>query len=333
MNRLIVIGSVIADQLMTVPRLPERGGDVLAGPVATQAGGAFNIAAAAVRLGLPTALCGRVGTGPLGDLLVRALADLGVEALLPRDTSGDSGTCIGLVEPDGERTFVTSPGVEQNITAADLASVAWRPDDSVYISGYDLLYEATGPAVARWLTPLVPVEASGTPLVEPVPGAKRPDRVEASGTRFMGRGQVLLDPGPLVADIPSDVLDAVLAAATVLSLNERELDLLGEEPGGALSTLWPRLADGAVVVARVGKDGAWLHRRGAEPELIGSIAVQVVDTTGAGDAHAGALLAGLAEGLDLAAAVRRANAAAALAVTRLGSATGPTRDELAAVLT
>ncbi|HMQ66298.1 MAG TPA: PfkB family carbohydrate kinase, partial [Arachnia sp.] len=138
MNRLIVIGSVIADQLMTVPRLPERGGDVLAGPVATQAGGAFNIAAAAVRLGLPTALCGRVGTGPLGDLLVRALADLGVEALLPRDTSGDSGTCIGLVEPDGERTFVTSPGVEQGLTDDDLASVGWRADDAVYLSGYDL---------------------------------------------------------------------------------------------------------------------------------------------------------------------------------------------------
>lgn len=83
----------------------------------------------------------------------------------------------------------------------------------------------------------------------------------------------------------------------------------------------------------MGAEGAWLHRRGAEPELVGSIAVDVVDTTGAGDAHAGALLAGLADGLTLPAAVRRANAAAALAVTRLGSATGPTRDELSAVLT
>ena len=302
MNRLVVIGSVIADQLMTVPRLPDRGGDVLAGPVATQAGGAFNIAAAAVRLGLPTALCGRVGTGPLGDLLAHALADLGVEALLPRDPSGDSGTCIGLVEPDGERTFVTSPGVEQGLTDDDLASVGWRADDAVYLSGYDLVYPTTGPAVARWLAGFRP-------------------------------GTLLIDPGPLVAEIPAAVLDAALAAATVLSLNERELDLLGEEPGGALTTLWPRLADGAVVVARVGAEGAWLHRRGAEPELVGSIAVDVVDTPGAGDAHAGALLAGLADGLTLPAAVRRANAAAALAVTRLGSATGPTRDELSAVLT
>ncbi|HOA28386.1 MAG TPA: PfkB family carbohydrate kinase, partial [Arachnia sp.] len=274
MNRLVVIGSVIADQLMTVPRLPDRGGDVLAGPVATQAGGAFNIAAAAVRLGLPTALCGRVGTGPLGDLLAHALADLGVEALLPRDPSGDSGTCIGLVEPDGERTFVTSPGVEQGLTDDDLASVGWRADDAVYLSGYDLVYPTTGPAVARWLAGFRP-------------------------------GTLLIDPGPLVAEIPAAVLDAALAAATVLSLNERELDLLGEEPGGALTTLWPRLADGAVVVARVGAEGAWLHRRGAEPELVGSIAVDVVDTTGAGDAHAGALLACLADGLTLPAAVRR----------------------------
>lgn len=322
MSRLVVIGSVIADQLMTVPRLPDRGGDVLAGPVATQAGGAFNIAAAAVRLGLPTALCGRVGTGPLGDLLAHALADLGVEPLLPRDPSGDSGTCIGLVEPDGERTFVTSPGVEQGLTDDDIASVGWRADDAVYLSGYDLVYPTTGPAVARWLTP----------LGESVPGAKRPDRIEASGARFMDGAQLLVDPGPLVAEIPADVLDAVLAATTVLSVNERELALLGEEPGGALATLWPRLAQDAVVVARVGKDGAWLHRRGEDPELIGSIVVDVVDTTGAGDAHAGALLAGLAEGLDLPAAVRRANAAAALAVTRLGSATGPTRGELADAL-
>ena len=78
-------------------------------------------------------------------------ADLGVELLLPRDPAGDSGTCIGLVEPDGERTFVTSPGVEQGLTDDDLASVGWRADDAVYLSGYDLVYPTTGPAVARWL--------------------------------------------------------------------------------------------------------------------------------------------------------------------------------------
>ena len=60
--------------------------------------------------------------------------------------------------------------------------------------------------------------------------------------------------------------------------------------------------------------------------------VRAVDTTGAGDAHAGVFLAALADGLSPADAARRANAAAALAVTRPGPATSPTRAELDAWL-
>jgi sugar/nucleoside kinase (ribokinase family) len=56
--------------------------------------------------------------------------------------------------------------------------------------------------------------------------------------------------------------------------------------------------------------------------------VTAVDTTGAGDAHSGVFLAGLAAGLTPAEAARRANAAAALAVTRAGAATAPARAEL-----
>jgi sugar/nucleoside kinase (ribokinase family) len=58
-----------------------------------------------------------------------------------------------------------------------------------------------------------------------------------------------------------------------------------------------------------------------------------VDSTGAGDAHAGVFLAALADGLDPAAAARRANAAAALAVTLPGPATSPTRTALDTWLT
>jgi sugar/nucleoside kinase (ribokinase family) len=60
--------------------------------------------------------------------------------------------------------------------------------------------------------------------------------------------------------------------------------------------------------------------------------VEAVDTTGAGDAHSGVFLASLADRLSPADAARRANAAAALAVTRPGPATGPTRAELDAWL-
>jgi sugar/nucleoside kinase (ribokinase family) len=60
--------------------------------------------------------------------------------------------------------------------------------------------------------------------------------------------------------------------------------------------------------------------------------VHAVDTTGAGDGHSGVFLAALADGLPAADAARRANAAAALAVTRPGPATSPTRTELDAWL-
>ena len=56
--------------------------------------------------------------------------------------------------------------------------------------------------------------------------------------------------------------------------------------------------------------------------------VTAVDTTGAGDAHSGVFLAALAAGLTARDAVRRANAAAALAVTRAGAAVSPSRAEL-----
>ena len=66
--------------------------------------------------------------------------------------------------------------------------------------------------------------------------------------------------------------------------------------------------------------------------LIPAPAVVAVDTTGAGDAHAGVFLAGLATALSPSAAASRANAAAALAVTRAGPAVAPSRAELDAFL-
>ncbi|NHB85290.1 hypothetical protein G7085_13385 [Tessaracoccus sp. HDW20] len=95
MSRLVVIGSLIGDQMMRVPNLPERGGDVLAGPITAQPGGAFNIVAAAARLGMPTVVAGRVGTGPVGTMLMEALDDLGVDVLLPAPSTAIPAVASG----------------------------------------------------------------------------------------------------------------------------------------------------------------------------------------------------------------------------------------------
>lgn len=301
-RRLVLVGSVIVDVLMSVPRLPDRGGDVLASAAATQVGGGFNVLAAARRLALPAALAGRVGDGPFGGLVTAALATEGIELLLPV-ARGDTGFCVGLVEPDAERTFVTSAGVESRLTAQDLASIAVRADDALYVSGYDLCYPVTGPAFAAWCRQL-----AGPLLV--------------------------LDPGPLVAEIPPRVLNRVLARADVLTLNEREARLLagGPDVNGA-AALRDRLRPSAVLLVRQGARGCAVYLPGhPEPEHVPAPRVTPVDTTGAGDAHTGAYLAELGRTGSVLDAARIANAAAAVSVTRAGSATAPTRDELAGLL-
>jgi sugar/nucleoside kinase (ribokinase family) len=298
-GRLVLVGSVVVDLLMTVPRLPERGGDVLASGAAAQAGGGFNVLAAARRLGMPAALAGRVGDGPFGKLVAAALAAEGVELLMP-PAHGDTGFCLGLVEPDAERTFVTSPGVESELTTEDLQDVEVGAADALYVSGYDLCYPVTGPAVAAWC-----VDLDDSLLV--------------------------LDPGPLAAEIPPRVLDPVLDRADVLTLNAREVRLLTGLPDldEATGTLRDRLNPSCVLMVRRGAEGCTLYLPGeAEARAVPAPTVTAVDSTGAGDAHTGAFLAELHRTGSVPGSALVANAAAALAVTRAGSATGPARDEL-----
>lgn len=97
-----------------------------------------------------------------------------------------------------------------------------------------------------------------------------------------------------------------------------------------------RRSDRADIIVRSGPDGCVLAVRmpgsGSGHSLslshVAAPAVTAVDTTGAGDAHSGVFLAALAAGLTTGEAARRANVAAALAVTRAGAATSPTRAEL-----
>jgi len=203
------------------------------------------------------------------------------------------------VDATGERTFLTSRGAEATLTAADLAPVRAAPGDAVYLSGYGLAHPSNAAALLGWLGRL-------------------------------GEGHlVVFDPGPLAGSLPGDVLAPVLARADWVTCNARESALLtgAPDPGDALRSLAGRLPRAGVLV-RVGPDGCLLGGRAAVAERVPGFPVGAVDTNGAGDTHTGAFLAALASGAPEAEAVRRANAAAALSVTRRGPATGPTVAEL-----
>jgi sugar/nucleoside kinase (ribokinase family) len=195
-GRLVLVGSAIIDIVMYVDRLPERGGDVIASGSSQQVGGGRNVLVAAARQGMQTLYAGRVGTGPFGTQITNTLMSDGVELALPPVPDGDSGFCVALVEPDGERTFATSMGVEAHLSERDLAMVQVLADDVAYVSGYDMVYPH-GPVIADWL-------------------ARTPD------------ARLVFDPSPLVDLIDSNVLGNVLRRTRWLSLNEREAEVLGD---------------------------------------------------------------------------------------------------------
>ncbi len=196
LDRLLHLGNVVVDIVVTVPALPERGGDVLASRAAAVAGGGFNVMAAAARQGLRAAYAGAHGTGPFGTLARAALAEEGIEVIQPAKTALDTGFVLTMVETGGERTFLTSRGAEATLTAADLGRVSPAARDAIYVSGYGLVHDSNRAALLGWLA------------------------------RLGGRQLVFFDPGPLVGSIPAAALAAVLGRADWLACNAREAAIL-----------------------------------------------------------------------------------------------------------
>jgi len=303
-GRLLSVGNAVVDVVAAVPALPERGGDVLAHAGAVEVGGSgFNALVAAARQGLPAAYAGAHGTGPFGELVRAALRSEGVEVLLPPVADADTGFDIVVVDDGGERTFLTVAGAEARLSREALDGVPVLARDAVHVSGYGLVHPVSGPAIASWLA-RVPPEST-----------------------------VLFDPGPLVGDIPPAALDRVTARADWWSSNLREALIASGEADGRAAAVWlagRRARRGAIV--RTGPEGCIVAQRDAAPVAVPGFVVAAVDTNGAGDAHTGVFLAALARGCDPVAAARRANAAAAIAVTRRGPGTAPTGQELDAFL-
>lgn len=296
MSRLVSVGSVIVDLAITIPELPERGGDVVGRSSGGVPGGSFNTMVAAVRQGLPAVYAGAHGSGPFGEQVRAALAAASI-GLLHEPSPIDTGFDVALTDAQGERTFVTVFGAEATLSALALAEIEFETGDYLHVSGYGLLEATNGATLAEWL-PSVPAGVV-----------------------------VLVDPGPLVSDIPPLFWAAARSRADWLSCNLREAQLMTAmaERDAAARAL------GKNTLVRLGADGCLLTLD-AEPTHVPGFAVAAVDTNGAGDAHAGAFLAALSRGATPHAAARLANACAALAVSRRGPATAPTLAELGSLI-
>ncbi len=284
-----MVGSVVTDLTVLTPRLPERGENLLAHRVQVGPGGkGANAAVTARRLGARVALVGCVGDDAFGREELAALQREGVDVGAVRVTrAAGTGAAVILVEDSGENTILVAVGANDHLTPEDVRTAL----------------EAHGADVGAVL------------LDFEVPAACVREAVQAGRARGV---PVLVDAGP-----PRPYGPEVWAGATVFSPNRRELAaVVGRLPEGeadlraAARELLAAPVD--AVVVRLGADGALAVTREGE-WVVPGFRVRAVDTTGAGDAFMGALTVAVAEGRPLPEAVRFANAAGAVATTRVGT--------------
>jgi sugar/nucleoside kinase (ribokinase family) len=299
--RLFCLDTLLIDVVLRVGALPERAGDTLARDQLITAGGGFNAMSAAARHGLGVVYAGRLGAGPFSSLAETALAHEHVSTPIDRNEGLDTGICVVLVEPDGERTFVTSPGAEATLRAEDLAKLDVRDGDHVLVSGYNLMRERLADVVLGWLGGL------STEVI------------------------VVFDPATRMVDIPSHYLEVVLRRTNWLLCNAKEArTLAGIADAVSSATMLASRNDSLDVLVRTGAQGCVVALNHRDARAVEGFQTNVVDTNGAGDVHNGVFVAELASGRDAWAAARWANAAAAMAISRLGPATCPPRQEVAA---
>lgn len=294
---LTVLGAAVIDVIADAWALPWSGCDIELKQQGVNIGGcALNIAIALKRLGIAAQNALPVGHGVWADIIRNAMAKQSLHSVVEAET-GDNGWCLALVEPDGERTFMSFSGVENQWQPAWLAQLDVPPGSLVYLSGYQLV-SPCGELLTTWLEGLPDVTA-------------------------------FIDFGPRLADISDALMARIMACRPIVSLNRQEAQIAAGRLGVAeeqLGEAWQQRFASALIV-RHDKEGATWYD-GTESGYVPAFQATVVDTIGAGDSHAGGTLAGLAAGWTLADSVRLGNAVAAWVVSHRGGDCAPTREEL-----
>jgi ribokinase len=298
MTRIVVVGSINMDLVTQAPRFAGPGETILGERFLTVPGGkGANQAVAAARLGAKVALIGATGADTLGRQLRQGLAAEGIDLTHTVQLDGGASGTASITVAGGENQIIVIPAANARVTPAQV--------------------EQAQAMVARADAVLVQMEI---PLETVAATLRLGQRLGVP---------VILNPAP-AQKLPTDWLKL----ARYVTPNQHELAiLLGADPTETDSTedfrdLMQRTP--CPVVLTRGAEGAW-YREGGNPQHQAGFKVDVIDSTGAGDTFNAALAVFLHEGLPQ--AVRKACAAAALSVAKLGAQGGmPTLHEVETLL-
>ncbi len=302
MNSIVVIGSSNTDMVIKTDHLPVPGETIIGGEFFIYPGGkGANQAVAAARLGGKISLVANIGDDIFGRQSVELIKAEGIDVSgLVIEPNKASGVALISVDKNGENCIAVAPGSNSTLLPQTLQN------------SLTLIKEAAI-VMMQLEIPLATVEY--------VAGLCKANNVN-----------MILNPAPACL-LPEEMFLNI----SIITPNEKEAEMLTgisitDEASATKAAMVLKNKGVGIVIITMGKHGA-LIVTDEYVKMIPAPVVEAVDSTGAGDVFNGALAVAIAEGKELADAVKFACKAAAISVTRLGAqSSAPTRKEIESYL-
>ena len=285
---IVVLGSSNTDMVIKSPKLPLPGETIIGGAFFMNQGGkGANQAVAAARMGADVQFISKIGTDIFGKQSIKGYKDEGINVdKIFIDESAPSGIALISVDGVGENSILVAPGANSNLLPADLDKV------------------------------IEEIKQAGILLMQlEIPMASIEYAAEAA---FNNNVKVILNPAP-ACKLSRKLIDCLF----LIVLNESEAEYVsGVSVSGEATAIEAatKISDMGVknIIVTLGSDGviAMIDR---EVFKVPAIKVDAIDTTAAGDTFCGVLSVGIMEGMPVIEAIKLANKAAALSVTRMGA--------------
>jgi ribokinase len=297
-RRIVVVGSANTDMIIKLERIPRPGETMLGGEFIVAAGGkGANQAVSAARAGGDVAFIARVGRDMFGEQAVAGYIRerVNVEHIY-RDAKAPSGVALIFVDRTGENSIAVASGANARLSPANVKKAR-----EAFTGASILLLQLETPLETAQTAALLAAESGARVILNPAPARELPDKF--------------------------------LRQISILTPNETEASLLtgikvtGDATASKAASIL-RARGVRTVIVTLGPRGA-LIADDEGTQVVPGLQVKAVDTTGAGDVFNGVIAVAMAEGQPLKQAVRFANAAAAISVTRMGAqSAAPARREI-----
>lgn len=273
MDKCLVIGAACLDIMMEIDRLPISGEDIQIKNEYTTIGGcAFNVANVLKAFDIPFSLLVPVGTGKYADIIRQSLSP-DFEIILT-DIDGDNGYCISLIESSGERTFIGLPGIETKFEKEWFNKIHASDYKYVYVSGYE-------------------IEGTGGDII-------------ISFLEENRHLQIFFAPGPRIKYIDINKFYRILNLNPTVHLNKDEaLSYTGLANIEKAAKFIHDKTNSSVVIT-LGDKGVLLYENN-KIEITKSQKANIINTSGAGDAHMGGVITKVIQGSNLQDAMGFAN--------------------------